>query len=141
MSMSKVLMETIRKNQLQKVIDFLEYQRERFDIPKEKLEKNGQIIYANGNDGTDFDWEVNNRLCEFGYGVKDGSVWAFKLLVNKSGSAEIYCYPNGEGSPVDVVKDETFMSALEVETFKDFMYEIADARMNWDMTLEELGIA
>jgi len=141
MSMSKALMETIKNNQLQKVIDFLEYQRERFDIPKEKLEKNGQIIYANGNDGTDFDWEANNRLCEFGYGVEDGSVWAFKLLVNKDGSAEVYCYPNGEMSPIDTVKDDRFMSKLEVEELKDFMYDVADASMNWDMTLEELGIA
>lgn len=134
-------MEMIKKNQLQKVINFLEDARNRFNIPKENLEKNGQIIYANGNDGTDFDFEVNNRLCEFGYGVADGSVWAFKMMLNRDGSAEIYCYPNGESSPIDTIKADKLMSREEVEEFKDFMYDVSDAHMNWDMTLEELGIA
>ena len=28
-------------------------------------ELDGKIYYMNGNDGTDFDWEANDRLCEF----------------------------------------------------------------------------
>ena len=28
------------------------------EIKNEDLERNGAIIYANGNDGTDFDWGV-----------------------------------------------------------------------------------
>ena len=29
------------------------------------LDENGKVYYMNGNDGTEFDYYVNDRLCEF----------------------------------------------------------------------------
>ncbi len=122
---------------LQKICDFLEEARVKHNISKADLEKNGSVIYANGNDGTDFDWEVNDRLCEFGYGVKDGSVWAFKLLLGKDGIGEIYCYPHGEQHPTDTLTEQ-LMTSDEAAELKDLMQKNADDNKMWDCTLEEI---
>jgi len=124
---------------LKKVVDFLEEARIKHDVPKSELEKNGSVIYANGNDGTDFDWYTNHRLCEFGYGVKDERVWAFKLLLNRKGVGTVYCYPNGETDPLDTIERQ-IMTAAEAKRLKDLMDENADARFRFDCTLEELGL-
>ena len=122
---------------LQKVCDFLEEARVKHNISKADLEKNGSVIYANGNDGTDFDWEANGRLCEFGYGVKDGSVWAFKLLLDNGGMGNIYCYPHGEQSPIDTLTKQ-IMTSDEALELKNLMQENADCNRLWDCTLEEI---
>ena len=35
------------------------------NVTDEMLYTNGAIHYMNGNDSTPFDWNCNNRLCEF----------------------------------------------------------------------------
>ena len=124
---------------IKKIIEFLEEAREKHNVPKEKLEKCGKVIYANGNDGTEFDWDVNERLCEFGYGTEKGDCWAFKLLIDTSGDAAIYCYPNGEMKPVETLKkklaDERSMKALY-----SLMLE-KEREVGFNKTLEELGLA
>ena len=124
---------------IKKVVDFLEEARIKYDIPLEELEKGGQITYANGNDGTDFDWEANDRLCEFGYGVKSGDVWAFKLLLDRWGYAEIYCYPHGEAQSVEKLEKQ-LMTEEEAEDLKYLMKRHADNKGRYDCTLEELGV-
>ena len=34
-------------------------------ITDDMLCNNGAIYYMNGNDSTEFDWNMNDRLCEF----------------------------------------------------------------------------
>lgn len=124
---------------IQKIIDLLEEARKKHNVPKSELEENGKVIYANGNDSTPFDWECNGRLCEFGYGTKDGSVWAFKLLLDANGEAEVYCYPNGENQPVDTISKK-IMTEDEVYNLYQLMMEKADNKGLWDKTLDELGL-
>ena len=124
---------------IQKIVDALEEARIKYNIAKEDLDKNGAIVYANANDGTEFDWTMNERLCEFGYGVKDKDVWAFKLLLNTEGDCTIYCYPNGELKPIETIK-RNLMSAVEAECLKNIMMNAADDEAKWNCTLEELGL-
>lgn len=119
---------------IQRIIELLEELRNKYGICKEDLEKNGSIIYANGNDGTAFDWKVNDRLCEFGYGVKDGSVWAFKLMADRWGDAEVYCYPHGEMRPVETIT-RTIATEREAEKLKNIMMEHADNKRLYNCTL------
>lgn len=84
-------------------------QRENFEI---------DLIYANGNDGTEFDWENNNRLCEFVYWHKNGSC-AMRCLVGKSGDVEVYIYPDGEVSPAH---SEVHKGALMEHEVKDLYH-------------------
>ena len=124
---------------LEKIVALLEEARVKHGTKKETLEKNGEVIYANGNDGTVFDWEVNSRLGEFGYGVKDGSVWAFKCHIEQHGTAEVFCYPNGEPRPVEVIERE-LASPEEMRALYNLMIESADNRRLFNKTLNELGL-
>jgi len=127
------------KETIKEIIKFLEEAREKYGVSKDKLDCSGNVTYANGNDGTNFDWYCNGRLCEFGYGLKDKPVWAFKLCIDCNGLAEIYCYPNGEISSVERIKkqitDEKGMKRLY-----RYMMDHADRKNLFDKTLNELGI-
>ncbi len=125
-------------DRIKKIVDFFEEVIAKYNIPKNNLERNGAIFYMNENDSTDFDWQMNDRLCEFGIGVADGSVYAFKLLIDKSGEATMYCYPNGEQHPVETITKQLFYG-LETARLKDQMEMVADDRGEWNKTLEELG--
>ena len=127
------------KEVLKEIVALLEEARIKHGVSKDKLDCDGKVTYANGNDGTSFDWHCNNRLCEFGYGLKDKSVWSFKLCINKNGNASVYCYPNGEISSVEVIErkitDEESMNRLY-----NYMNDKADRKELYDVTLDELGI-
>lgn len=41
-------------------------------IDRADLYDNGDVFYMNGNDGTDFDYNVNDRTCEFYVFLKEG---------------------------------------------------------------------
>ena len=61
-------------------------------------EYDGNIYYMNGNDGTEFDWEMNYRVCEFIVWHENENGY-IKLFVNRDGSIEGYVYPSGEMKP------------------------------------------
>lgn len=119
---------------LQRVIAFLEEARAKYPC---EVDNDGRITYANGNDGTGFDWDVNNRLPEIGWGVPDGSVWAFKCYVYNDGQVEIYCYPNREPKPVDVLERKLF-TENEAKELYWVMYNATDRCGIYDVTLEEI---
>ena len=51
---------------IEKVKEYVNSARAEFpEITNELLDNDGKIYYMNGNDGTDFDWDWNDRLCEF----------------------------------------------------------------------------
>ena len=123
------------KNQdlIKRIIKFLRGIKERY--PSVNVDRNGEVSYCNGNDGTEFDWNVNGRLCEFGYGVPDGSVWAFKCLIYKDGTAECYCYPNGEMTPVEVITEKLFSNEEMIQLY-DSLLTTFDYNGVFDATLE-----
>lgn len=49
------------------------------------------IYYMNGNDGTDFDWGVNNRVCEF-YIWKPDESGLIKFLAERGNTFTMYVY-------------------------------------------------
>ncbi len=51
----------------QQVLDYIKSSiRDRFsEITDSMLIENGTIFYMNGNDGTNFDFDMNDRTCEF----------------------------------------------------------------------------
>lgn len=51
---------------INKVIEYIKKAREMLpEVTDDMLYGNGAIYYMNGNDGTAFDWEANDRCCEF----------------------------------------------------------------------------
>jgi len=114
---------------LERLCDFIEEIKVKY--PDTPLERGGDIEYANGNDGTDFDWGVNEHLCEFGCGYDDGRVWAFKVLIDTEGEAVCYCYPNGEPKPVEIIKKQLLTSS-EMKAFYEYMLNTYDRKHHWD---------
>lgn len=51
----------------QQVLDYIKSNiRDRFpEIKDDMLIENGVVYYMNGNDGTSFDFDMNDRTCEF----------------------------------------------------------------------------
>lgn len=113
-------------NELKKVIDFIEEVKK--EVADTKLYNDGAIEYANGNDGTDFDWRVNRRLCEFGCSNEENTKWIIKCLVEKDGMSHIFLYKE-DGYKIF---ERQLMSAQEAEYLKDYMYKNYDLENKWD---------
>lgn len=97
-----------------------------------------RLFYANGNDGTDFDWECNGHTCELGYGCQDSECWTFKSYIDTEGTLEICCFPHGEMQPVEVVKNKNFVSPYQAECFMSFMVWNFDMKDKYDVFVDEV---
>lgn len=71
------------------------------NVTDEMLYTNGAIHYMNGNDSTPFDWNCNNRLCEF-FIFHKNEMGFIKAFVNSDNTIDMYIYetddamqPNG----------------------------------------------
>lgn len=107
-------------------------------IADEDLHSKGAIFYMNGNDGTDFDWNANDRCCEF-YVYHSNEIGFIKLLVNKGDTYTAYIYPNGEMSATETVRgnfdegDSLYLAAL--------LYRKADREYIYDAIIDEIDFA
>lgn len=115
-----------------RLIDFLKEIKAKYS----EVDTN-EIIYANGNDGTDFDWSENNHLCEFGFEKKDGGAWLIKCIVGKQGKASVYYYPNGAFRPAEEISRQLF-SPEEMITLYHIMYNSTDKCGLYDVALSEV---
>lgn len=127
-----------------KIFDYiLLIRRSHPEIKDEDLEENGKIIYANGNDGTDFDWNCNDRMCELMVyfrddGPKDGMGF-IKVFVYKSGKVESYVYADGGMHPTE--KPPVFsITKEEAAKLAASMYFAADKKSIWDRPVDEINL-
>lgn len=126
-------MENIFKGEITRIIGEV---REKFPVPDEQLLDNGTVYYMNGNDGTDFDFSVNNRLCEFMVFYSNSEMGFIKILVNSDNSIDVYIYDDGATSPKEHYTDE--LECVEAKEFALVMYNIADLNRLWDMNIDNL---
>ena len=63
------------------------------NVKNKDLEDNGSIYYMNGNNGTEFDWYVNQKLSNFMvfYNDKD-NLGAVKLIIHSDRNIYLYIY-------------------------------------------------
>lgn len=107
-------------------------------ITDEDLYSRGAIFYLNGNDGTDFDWNTNDRCCEF-YMLHSNEIGFIKLYANKGDTYTAYVYPNGEMKAVETIKgnldegDSLYLAAL--------LYRKADKEYIYDANIDEIDFA
>ena len=114
----------------EKIEELITEKIEEHNIDEKKL-KNG-IFYLNGNDGTEFDFFANDRLCEI---VKeyDDDYFAVKLFLGKKGDLSIYTFPDLEDrNKVFEDKIRSFISEEEFEEFCANIYEYTDAKDIYD---------
>lgn len=107
-------------------------------ITDEDLYGQGDIFYMNGNDGTDFDWNTNERTSEF-YVYHSNEIGFIKLFVNKDDTYTAYVYPNGEMKSVETIKgdlaegDSLYLAAI--------LYRKADRKYIYDTVIDEIDFS
>lgn len=105
------------------------------EITDDMLDTDGAIYYLNGNDGTKFDWNVNNCLCEFYVFYKSGCGF-IKAFVNRDNSIDVYIYMDGEMKSTYKFTEE--MEHCQAREFAKVMDYIADMECLWDQPIDSL---
>lgn len=105
-------------------------------IDKSSLYENGAVYYENGNDGTDFDFEVNGRTCEFYvyYGNGDGAIKCF--VTEKEIVA--YVYPEENPFSGDCKRVSAPMGArFDLRKLCEALYGTFDMNEIWDEAVSQ----
>lgn len=105
------------------------------NITDDMLDTNGAIHYMNGNDGTSFDWNANDRLCEF-YVYHKNEMGFIKAFVNRDNTIDMYIYEDGGMKPTYKFTEE--MENLSAKSFANLMDTIADREYKYDRPIDEL---
>lgn len=105
------------------------------NVTDDMLDANGAIYYMNGNDSTPFDWNCNNRLCEF-YVFHKNEMGFIKANVNENNTINVYIYEDGGMQPTYTFKEE--MEKVKANSFANLMNYIADDNGLYDKTIDEL---
>lgn len=105
----------------------------RYGIDKTALFQNGVTLYMNGNDGTAFDWEANDRLCEF-MRFHPNEYGAVKLLLDKNGNVTIYIYADDKNvfNVTSEEKVDGFATVKETKKLRDWLIAERDDKDIWD---------
>lgn len=106
------------------------------NVTDDMLDTNGTIYYMNGNDSTPFDWNCNNRLCEFSIFHKNefGFVTAY---VNSDNTIDICIYETYDAMEPSYTFTEE-MENLKARDFAKIMNYIADDNQLWNKPIDEL---
>ena len=63
------------------------------EVTPRQLEQDGAVFYMNSQNGTEFDWYVNDRLPSFMVFYNDeANLGAVKLHLNRNGTVSVYLY-------------------------------------------------
>jgi len=112
------------------------FDKYRTQIKRTNLEQGGVIFYMNGNDGTDFDWQANRRLCEFQ--VFYNNAWGcIKLLVYDTGLMEGYVWLDEGKAPVIHLPIKRISESTSRKMYR-VMIARADSRMIYDAPICDL---
>ena len=123
----------------QQVLDYIKSSiRDRFpEITDSMLIENGTIFYMNGNDGTNFDFDMNDRTCEFMSFYKSSNYGFFKVYVTRSGLIDGYAYlEEGHGEAIRL--EPKHVGAEEAKEFARALQKYADDLKKWDCNIEDI---
>ena len=116
---------------LNQIVNIINEIREEYPIMGNELD--GKIYYMNGNDGTDFDWICNDRVCEFMVFHENGMGY-IKLMVYKDNLITIYVYADGGMHPTKELERHYYKNPLELA---NFLYRTFDMNNLWDEPIED----
>lgn len=116
---------------LNQIVNIIDEVREEYPIIGNELD--GKIYYMNGNDGTDFDWDMNNRTCEFMV-FNEKEMGYICITVNRNNTMTIYVYPDGAWQPTYEFERKYKGNA---RALKNYLYRTFDMNGLWDTTIEE----
>lgn len=108
--------------------------KELADFAPEEFKANGGIIYMNSNDGTELDFFINHRTCEFGIIYADSNYYAIKAYVVNDGYLCAYVFDDGpimSYSP-SVVYKHRLCSEKHAEEFARWLAAEYDDKKKYD---------
>ena len=85
----------------------------------------------NGNDGTDFDWDCNNRVCEFMKFYKSTEYGLIKVFVKRNGKIDGYLYKE-EGKAQGIELKPIYITENQAKKFMEYLMENYDKKGLWD---------
>lgn len=116
---------------LNQIVNIINEVREEYPIIGNELD--GKIYYMNGNDGTAFDWNCNNRVCEFMV-FHENEMGYIKLMVYDDNLIQVYVYADGGIYPTAELEEHYYKNPIELA---NFLYRIFDMNNLWDEPIEE----
>ena len=127
----------MKVNVIEKVTEYIRNARSLVPaVTDDMLDTNGAIHYMNGNDGTDFDWGVNDHLCEFMVFGKN-EMGFIKVLVEKNDVIRGWIYEDFGMRPTHTLETAK-LDEGEARKFACQMFQIADRKQLWDRPITEL---
>ncbi|MBQ9983008.1 MAG: DUF2185 domain-containing protein [Lachnospiraceae bacterium] len=110
------------------------------DVSFDELEEQGAIFYMNGKNGTEFDWYVNDKICDFMmfYDDKD-NMGAVKTTLYNNGVLLIFVY--GEQGKSVVQEINTYIDVEEEDILRlaVLLRNEADDMRIWDANIEKIN--
>lgn len=126
-------------NVKQQILNYIrENIRDRFpEVTDSMLLDNGTIFYMNANDGTMFDFSMNDRTCDFMSFYKSSNYGFFKIFVTRSGLIDGYAYlEEGHGEAIRL--EPKHVGAEEAKEFARALQLYADNLKKLDCNIEDI---
>lgn len=101
------------------------------DVKDEELCDYGAFYYMNGNDGTDFDWNCNGRVCEIMQFYKTTELGLLKVYPHADGYIYGYIYGD-EGRGEAIVIEPEYIGEKKAKQIKDYLEARFDDNEIWD---------
>ena len=101
----------------------------KYNLNDSDLYKNGAVFYMNGNDGTDFDWDANDKVCEFVVFYKESEMGALKLDFYKNDTVSYYFFKDGEWNATETGEMDAPCSVARLACY---LYGTFDKKDRWD---------
>ena len=110
------------------------------EVTPQQLEQDGAVFYMNSQNGTEFDWYVNDRLPSFMVFYNDkANLGAVKLHLNRNGTVSVYLYgeqgtrlQKQETLPAEYTEEELLGLAVQLR-------QAADDQRRWDADIRLLA--
>lgn len=110
------------------------------DVSFDELEEQGAIFYMNGKNGTEFDWYVNDKLCDFMmfYDDKD-NMGAVKTTLYNNGALLIFVYGEQGKSVVQEINTYIDVEEEDILHLAVLLRNEADDMRIWDANIEKIN--
>lgn len=110
------------------------------EVNRSELEDDGAVFYMNGNNGTEFDWYVNEKLSYFMiFYNDDANLGAVKATIYNSGEVVVYTYGSQGKELVNETQTSIDVTEKELLELAVVLRFEADDKLIWDRSIEEIN--
>lgn len=110
-------------------------------VKSSELEDGGAVFYMNGQNGTEFDWYVNDRFPYFMvfYSDKD-NLGAVKLALCNTGEVQVYLYSEKGKKLVKTEKEHLDIDKTDMLKLAAVLTREADDKKIWDKNIDNIHV-